>query len=190
MAESTAAPTGARFDSPGGPTYRSVPVLGKHRQRQESPIGARFQDAQIVVYKHESRPFRAKPIYLPLPRAAPWAIESRPLGAERRLRRRHIAGTEATSIVITCFPLNSPPVEQCRSRPAGRDLVRRSPSSSLVGGVRAAPSRRQSLPPSPSRRSRRRAKVAAANQTLLQTAVAILDSRNSLPNIAAVTSWA
>ena len=35
-----------------------------------------------------------------LPRALPWAIESRPIEAERRRRRRHIAGTKATSIFI------------------------------------------------------------------------------------------
>ena len=32
---------------------------------------------------------------------APWAIELRPFGAEKRLRRRNTAGTKRTCIVIT-----------------------------------------------------------------------------------------
>src|SRR5205814_1287502 len=51
------------------------------------------------------------------PRAdAPWAIESRPLGAERQLRCRQTPGTKPDSVAIVGFKLNSHLVEHVRLR--------------------------------------------------------------------------
>ena len=72
------------------------------------------------LFTHGNRaPSGLSRFVVPLPRAASWAIESRPIGAERRLRRRHTARTNATSIVITSFPLRSPPVAHVKSRLPG-----------------------------------------------------------------------
>ena len=56
------APTGRDSIAQGTNLSVGALALGKHRQRHESPIGARFQDAQIVFDTRESRPFRANPM--------------------------------------------------------------------------------------------------------------------------------
>ncbi len=58
--------------------------------KSESPNGARFLDMEHAVRTRESRPVGAQSIAGTCqPRAnAPWAIESRPFGAEARLRRQ------------------------------------------------------------------------------------------------------
>jgi len=71
-------------------------ALGIDNKNRHSPDGARFPPGSALWHTQESRPVGAfRPFGWSSPRAkTPWAIESRPVGADGRLRRGKAPGSD------------------------------------------------------------------------------------------------